>query len=358
MKQFVRSSLLLCHASAFIHLPSTPLHLRNNDPATVSSLRRIPRLQVNKDDNYFYTVSISSESKRTGRNLVVRGVSSLEKEIVETETNDTKEVEEKGTAKSFTKYITEKMGTVDEERLAFPEIVSGEVPRFFSNISYKETVNNEGKITKTATHVSGSVVGAAALIAGTTIGAGVLALPTATAPAGFLPSSAALCVAWFYMTISGLLIAELSINRMGETGKQGVGLLEIYKSYLGDGLGSVGSGAYFFLHYAVMVAYLSQGGANLGSFLDTLGFSSITAIPGFDQILFASMVGSLIYFARDSFVEKINNVLVLGVIGTFMGIIATGAQTADFNALVSLENQHPVSIQRNVSKVTCLFFRV
>jgi len=94
-------------------------------------------------------------------------------------------------------------------------------------------------------------------VAGTIIGDGVLPLPTATAPVGFLPSSAALIVAWFYMTISGLLIAELSINRMGETGKLGVGLLEIYKTYLGDGLGKVGSGAYFFLHYAIMVAYLS-----------------------------------------------------------------------------------------------------
>ena len=217
MKHFVCLSLV--HASAFIHLPSTPLHLRNNDIATESSLRYMPHLRVNKDDNIFYNGSTrSSKSYRTGRSSVVRGFSSLEKEIVETETNDTKEAEDTGRAKSITKYLTEKMGTVDEGRLAFPEIVSGEVPRFFSNLSYKETINNEGKITKTATHKRSSIIGAAALVAGTTIGAGVLALPTATAPAGFLPSSAALCVAWFYMTISGLLIAELSINRMGETG--------------------------------------------------------------------------------------------------------------------------------------------
>jgi tyrosine-specific transport protein len=62
------------------------------------------------------------------------------------------------------------------------------------------------------------------------------------------------------MLISGLLIAELSINRMGETGRYGVGLLELYKSNLGEKLGWVGSGAYFFLHYAVMVAYMAQGG--------------------------------------------------------------------------------------------------
>ena len=94
---------------------------------------------------------------------------------------------------------------------------------------------------------------AAALIAGTAIGAGILAAPAATAPAGFLPSSAALFVVWWYMLVSGLLLSELSINRMGETGKASAGgILDIYKSNLPAGLSTLATGAYFFLHYAVM----------------------------------------------------------------------------------------------------------
>ena len=54
-----------------------------------------------------------------------------------------------------------------------------------------------------ATYNPGSTVGAAALIAGTAIGAGILAAPAATAPAGFLPSSAALFVVWWYMVVYG-----------------------------------------------------------------------------------------------------------------------------------------------------------
>ena len=146
------------------------------------------------------------------------------------------------------------------------------------------------------------------------------------------------------MTISGLLIAELSINRLGETGKQGVGLLEIYKTYLGKELGYVGSGAYFFLHYAVMVAYLAQGGSNLGSFFDSVGLDSLASIPGLDQLLFASAAGSLVYFANPNTVEKFNNGLVFAVICSFLGIIGLGAGSADFGALVSLENQHPVRV--------------
>ena len=95
-----------------------------------------------------------------------------------------------------------------------------------SNISYKKT-DEDGNIISQALHEPGSVFGAAALVSGTTIGAGILALPTATAPSGLLPSSIALVIAWVYMTMSGLLIAELAINRIGETGNPGVGLLEL-----------------------------------------------------------------------------------------------------------------------------------
>lgn len=39
------------------------------------------------------------------------------------------------------------------------------------------------------------------------IGAGVLALPTVAAPAGFVPSSAALLGVWAYMAATGMLIS-------------------------------------------------------------------------------------------------------------------------------------------------------
>jgi tyrosine-specific transport protein len=241
--------------------------------------------------------------------------------------------------KSFSDIISDKVGQIDETRLAFPEIANGEVDRVFSNISY-ESNYIDGKKKSKAYRNQGSTLGATALIAGTTIGAGVLALPTATAPSGFLPSSGALIVAWFYMLISGLLIAELSINRMGETGRYGVGLLDLYKSNLGEKLGWVGSGAYFFLHYAVMVAYMAQGGANLGSILQHFGVDTMS-VHGLDQALFAAAVGGSVYFMRPNLVEKINNLLVAGVIASFLGIIAIGAQSADFTSLVAMENQHP-----------------
>ena len=55
---------------------------------------------------------------------------------------------------------------------------------------------------------------AAALIAGTTVGAGVLALPAATAGAGFAASSGVLCGSWVFMAAAGLLVADcVEINQ-------------------------------------------------------------------------------------------------------------------------------------------------
>ena len=330
MKSILTTTIIISnayHTSAFLKpSQSRPLHLNINSDASEKPHRNL--FLQSKDDDTVSKPFGSSLPQNTGRDLVMRRVSLIEKDARALDDSDTK---------------NEKIDTADEGRIAFPEIASGEVPRMFSNISFKEKLEENGNLSRVATHAAGSTISAAALVSGTTIGAGVLALPTATAPAGFLPSSAALCVAWFYMTISGLLIAELSINKMGETGKQGVGLLELFRSYLGKNLARVGSAAYFFFFYAVLVAFLAEGGSNLGSFFDAVGLEAVTTVPGLDQLIFAGTIGGAVYFGSPSTVEKINNVLVLAVVGTFIGIIGTGTATADFNALVSMENQHAVS---------------
>jgi tyrosine-specific transport protein len=237
---------------------------------------------------------------------------------------------------SFMAMLQEKMGTVNDDRIIFPELESGQVPRMFSSLEY--TTSENGRLS--AQHAAGSTLGALALVAGTTVGAGVLALPSATVAAGFLPSTVALGVAWFYMTMSGLLIAELSLNRFGETGQPGTGLLSIYEDSLGKTWGRVGSAAYFFLHFAVLTAYISQGGTNLEGFLASVGVSS--EIPG--QVLFAGVGAVALYTASQPLVQKVNNVLVAGVFATFLGIIAFGAGSTDFGALVDLSNQHPENV--------------
>ena len=133
--------------------------------------------------------------------------------------------------------------------------------------------------------------------------------------------------------MSGLLIAELTLNRIGSTGRPGLGLLELYESSLGKPLSYVGSAAYFFLHYAMMVAYIAQGGANLQG-LAGLG-------DGVGQVAFAALCGSALFLSNPAAIEKVNNGLVVGVAASFASIMAIGAGTADFGALIAPENQHP-----------------
>ena len=237
--------------------------------------------------------------------------------------------------------IYEKIGAIDDDRYIFPEYTSGEVPRVFSTLRYEMCDKEPGKVIK-AHHAAGSVLGAIALIAGTTIGAGVLALPAATAGAGFLPSTVAMFVAYGYMVVSGLLIAELQLNRIGSTGRPGTGLLDLYNSSLGGPIATVGSAAYFFLHYAMMVAYIAQGGTNIGSLLPQ--DLAATLPDGAGQLAFASICAATLFFANSKFIEKMNNVLVAGIVGAFLSIVASAAGTADFGALIAPENQHPEQV--------------
>ena len=184
-------------------------------------------------------------------------------------------------------------------------------------------------------------MGAAALVAGTTVGAGVLALPAATAATGFVPSTIALLVAYVFMTTSGLLIAELTLNQIGRTGRPGLGLLELYQSSLGAQWATVGTAAYFFLHYAMMVAYIAQGGTNVQTFLGG-GSEVLGGLP--PQVFFAAVVGGSLLLAKPTWIEQVNNAMVLAVGASFLGIVATGAASADWSALVNPAAQHPAAV--------------
>ena len=223
--------------------------------------------------------------------------------------------------------------SVDESRIIYPEIDSGKVNRLFSSLEYR---NDDETSSVVAQHATGSVVGAAALVAGTTVGAGVLALPAATISTGFVPSTAALLMAYVFMTMSGLLIAELTLNQIGRTGRPGLGLLDLYETSLGSGWAVVGTAAYFFLHYAMMVAYIAQGGTNVESFVGS------TVVP--PQVLFATLVGGALLGAKPAWVESVNNIMVLAVAASFLGIVGIGAPSADWSALVNPQAQHPEAV--------------
>ncbi|PXF42804.1 Tyrosine-specific transport protein 1 [Gracilariopsis chorda] len=129
-----------------------------------------------------------------------------------------------------------------------------------------------------------------ALVAGTMIGAGVLALPTVTAPAGFLPSSAALLAVWLYMLTTGLLISELTINTACSLGRPNA------------------------------ISILSLGKLTLGNF-----GASLTAVSYTLSVLFAAIIGTSMYTLSSQRVQTINNVLVAAVIASFLSVLLGSA---------------------------------
>lgn len=89
-------------------------------------------------------------------------IASMDKELTKLST-----VEDHGDS-SFVNSLKQKMGSVNETRVTFEELKTGEVPRLFSNLKYVKE-ESSGKIISSE-HSPGSTFSAAALISGTAIG--------------------------------------------------------------------------------------------------------------------------------------------------------------------------------------------
>ncbi|BAY96658.1 aromatic amino acid permease [Tolypothrix tenuis PCC 7101] len=187
-----------------------------------------------------------------------------------------------------------------------------QVTRLFSNLEFD---GNQ------LSHQPGSVLGSTALIAGTTVGAGILALPAVTLPSGVVPSTVLLVGVWLYTLISGLLIAEATVNTMRVAGRPSVGMLAMVENTLGVVGGRIAGATYLLLHYALLVAYTTQGGEILGS-----AIANLLGIPHqlpawLGTIVFTLIFGGIMYLGREKFVEKLNSVFVAIVLLSFLGLL-------------------------------------
>ena len=208
---------------------------------------------------------------------------------------------------------------------AIDKLNISETTRLFSNLSF-----DGNKLV----HKPGSVIGSTALIAGTTVGAGILALPAVTLPSGVLPSTALLISVWLYTVLTGLLIAEVSLNGMRHSGRATNGLLAMVESTLGAMEARFAGGAYLFLHYALLIAYVSQGGEILISAIE--GIWDLPPTPTWmGSTGFAVIFGAILYLGRDRFIEKLNSFFVGIVITSFIGLLLLGVTQVNPNSLLS-----------------------
>lgn len=176
----------------------------------------------------------------------------------------------------------------------------------------------------------GSLPGAIALVAGTTVGAGMLALPSVCQRSGFVPSTCTLTVCWLYMVATGLLLLEVNLDTMCESGGGGVSLISMTERTLGKNGTRLAWCAYVFLHYALLVAYVSRVGEIVGeaTHLD----QSICSVA------FAAGLGGFVYAAPDKTLENVNNALVAAVIGTFVPLLLIASRGVDVANLTSFSD--------------------
>lgn len=169
-----------------------------------------------------------------------------------------------------------------------------------------------------------------ALVGGTTVGAGILALPTYAGESGFWPATAGLVGCWVFMLTTGLLVAEVCSNlvkyelsdtesstKVAAVDVESIGILYMMQRTLGNSFAPISGGLYLFIHYALLVAYISEAGEILA---DTFSLP----VTNYGLGLFTFIMGSLIAFNSEETVEKANNFFVAIVLTSFFILIGIG----------------------------------
>ncbi|MEH2076853.1 MAG: aromatic amino acid transport family protein [Nostoc sp.] len=188
---------------------------------------------------------------------------------------------------------------------------SEQVTRLFSHLEF------DGK---KLSHQPGSVLGSTALIAGTTVGAGILALPAVTLPSGIVPSTSGLIAVWLYALVSGLLVADVTLNTMRTEGRASIGFMGVVEKILGKLGARLTGGAYLFMHYALLVAYITEGGEILAYAAAKIG--GLQILPTWvGTTTFTLLFGGIMYLGREKFIEKLNSAFVGIVIVSFLGLL-------------------------------------
>lgn len=164
------------------------------------------------------------------------------------------------------------------------------------------------------------------LIGGTTIGAGMLGIPSVTGEAGFWPAVCITTLVWVFMLLTGLLFLEATLWM-----HKGANVLSITERFLGKKGRTFAGTVFIFLYYCLMVAYFAAGAPILMSFLKPIIGIEIHGIGAF--IIFGIIFGSIVGFGI-RLVGRINYILMIGLIVSYLALIAGGSE------IVVLEKLH------------------
>jgi tyrosine-specific transport protein len=162
-----------------------------------------------------------------------------------------------------------------------------------------------------------STLSAVFLVAGTCIGGGMLALPIATGVGGFIPSMIAMFFCWLAMTISALLLLEVSLWMKEDDAH----VITMASTILGP-IGKAAAWALFlFISYASLVAYTAGGGVQITTALKY--YVNITVSNDLGRFIFIA-ISSLVISVGSWFVGRINSILFIAMVAAYFGLVGLG----------------------------------
>lgn len=159
-------------------------------------------------------------------------------------------------------------------------------------------------------------VSATLLIAGCCIGAGMLGLPVVSSVAGFIPSTLAMILTYFFATTTGLLLVEAALWF-----DQKVHLITIAQFALGK-IGKWVAWAFFlFLFYCLFVAYIEGGGQLFKDLIDPFIEGGVPREAGI--LAFVIVVGGIVYVGTQA-VSYLSRVFLLGLAISYGSLVFLG----------------------------------
>lgn len=170
----------------------------------------------------------------------------------------------------------------------------------------------------------GSVLGGALLVAGTAIGGGMLGLPVVTAAGGFFPAVSIFILCWLFMASTGTLLTEVFLWSPKE-----VNIVSMAKMTLGKSGQVFAWILYLFLFYSLTVAYVSGGGHIVKDFFDSI---HLTLSPLWSPIIFVVLFAPFVVIGASA-VDRVNRILMIGLILSFLIFVWTGFSHIDTTRL-------------------------
>lgn len=175
----------------------------------------------------------------------------------------------------------------------------------------------------------GSILSAMFLVAGTCVGGGMLALPVATGISGFFPSIAIMLVCWLAMTLSALLLIEVSLWM-----EEGVHLISMTSRILGVPGKILSWFLYLFICYASLIAYTAGGGFQIANAMQD--YFGLLVLKEYGAVLFIFIFGAIIYLGS-RIVGRVNTVLFTAMVIAYFGLVGLGAAEIKTDLLLNYQ---------------------